>query len=141
VPTFSNVVQLYGLVRWSKFVAQSAPPPEMLPGQPFGAHVTFKNQGVTTWRTGDGYHLGSDSPKKNTNWLAAPAVALTADVPPGEFVTFNFMAHSPNSEGTYTYQWRMVQEGKTAPNGEEWFGQATPWLQVIVALPGCEAVR
>ena len=100
----------------ARFVAQSVPS-TFEPGVSYNISVTFKNTGTTTWQNSNAYRLGTQSPQDNTIWLGTNRVALPYDVAPDEEVTFDITITAPTTEGIYTLQWRMVQDGV------EWFGQ------------------
>ncbi|HSU53776.1 MAG TPA: NBR1-Ig-like domain-containing protein, partial [Candidatus Dormibacteraeota bacterium] len=106
-------------------VASSSVPTGVLPGQVFTASITLKNEGTTTWtNTGvNAYKLGSQSPQDNTTWGMNRVLLPTSPVVPGQSVTFNFPATAPAVAGSYTFAWKMVQEGV------QWFG--TTFSQTI----------
>jgi len=108
----------------ARFVSQQVPR-NVLPGQTFQVSITMKNTGTTTWSPSANYRLGSQSPQDNTTW-GRNRVDLTSDVPPGAEYTFIFDAQAPSTEGTYNFQWRMVQDGV------EWFGDYTDLVKIRV---------
>jgi hypothetical protein len=101
----------------SQFISQSVPPSVGL-SESFSVSVTFKNTGTTTWKSSDGYKLGTQSPQDNTIWGVGTRVALPNSVAPGTQVTFNVELTSPGTGDGYgvVLQWRMLQEVVT------WFG-------------------
>ena len=86
--------------------------------------VTMQNNGSNTWTQAENYRLGSQNPQDNYTW-ELNRVDLPASVPPGGQVTFSLYVTAPYNSGTYNFQWRMVQDGI------EWFGDATPNLQIM----------
>jgi hypothetical protein len=69
----------------------------------------MRNNGTTTWSAG-GYCLQPQNPQGNSTW-GVTRVNLGASVAPGADATFNFTVTAPSSEGTYNFQWRMMQDG------------------------------
>jgi hypothetical protein len=100
-------------------VVSGSVPTGVLPGQTFTATITMKNQGTSTWTNSGAnpYRLGSQSPQDNTTWGTNRVWLATSPVAPGQNATFTFNATAPVSPGTYTFAWKMVQEGVA------WFGQ------------------
>jgi NTE family protein len=113
--------------RAAEFVAQSIPD-AMAPGSQHEVTVVMRNTGTLPWVAGEGYRLGSDNPPDNGTWGLG-----RVDVPAmiGRFAeaTFRFTVTAPSAPGTYTFQWRMLQEGV------EWFGDASPTASITVAAP------
>lgn len=89
-------------------------PQTMSAGQTYTAWVAFKNTGGTTWQPFQGYKLGS-YPFDNWTW-GRNRVDLDTTVSPGQEKTFVFTVTAPQTPGTYSFQWHMVQEGV------QWFG-------------------
>lgn len=113
-------------VNVATFVSQSVPA-TMTGGQPYTVSVTMRNDGTSTW-TRDGatpYRLGAQ-PQDTQLWVTARAGLSAATVPPGGLATFTFQVTAPSTPGTYTFQWRMVQETI------QWFSGATPAVSVNV---------
>jgi C1A family cysteine protease len=93
-------------------------PGTMTAGQTYTIHITVQNTGTTTWAASGNYKLGfvGDRPP------FGPARVLldpSASVAPGQQYTFTFTITASSTTGTYTMQYRMVQELVT------WFGQST----------------
>ncbi len=110
------------------FVSQSVPS-AVLSGETVTVSVTMRNTGTTTWTEAAAYHLGSQDPQDNTTWGTGRAVLDPgAAIAPGDEATFTFDITGPPVPGTYSFQWRMVQEGV------EWFGEFSPAIAVAVAL-------
>src|SRR3954471_8265743 len=82
------------------------------------------------WTAAEGYRLGSQSPANNTTWGPGRVELPRASVAPGEEVTFAFPVTAPATPGTRSFQWRMQQEGV------EWFGDASPSMEITVADAG-----
>jgi hypothetical protein len=112
------------------FVSQSVPSP-MRATQQREVSVTMKNTGPTTWSPGGAnpFRLGSQNPQDNSVW-GTGRVDVPAEVAPGDEATFRFAVIAPTSMGSYSFQWRMVQEAV------EWFGDFTPNLTVEVISKG-----
>jgi uncharacterized membrane protein len=93
-------------------------PTSMTGGQTYTVHITVQNTGTTTWTPISSYKLGfvGDNPP------FGPARILldpSASVAPGQQYTFTFTITAPNTPGTYSMRYRMLQELVT------WFGQST----------------
>ncbi|QGZ42331.1 uncharacterized protein DUF2808 [Pseudoduganella flava] len=115
------------LVRNAAFVAQSVPS-VMQAGKSYAVSITMRNTGTTNWGW-EGYKLGSQVPADSTIWGTGRATLNTSPseiVLPGQTKTFAFTVTAPSTPGTYPFQWRVLQEGV------EWFGTASPLLQVSV---------
>src|SRR5678816_3608123 len=95
----------------------------MLPGQTYPISITMQNVGPTTWTAGQSYRLGSHL--DNAIW-GTTRVTVPYDVPPNGTVTFSFNVTAPATSGSYSFQWRMLQEGV------QWFGDVTDRIMVIV---------
>ena len=91
------------------FVSQSVPA-VMQVGQTYPVSVTMRNVGTNTWTPGAKYRLASRNPSDNATWGLARAY-LSGPVVPGETAVFTFTAKAPAAAGSYSFQWRMVQEG------------------------------
>jgi Subtilase family/Ig-like domain from next to BRCA1 gene/Peptidase inhibitor I9 len=83
-------------------------PAFLLPGATWPVWVTMTNVGPTTWTAGQGFKLASQG--DSMTW-GINRVVVPNDVPPGTSVTFSFNITAPTVPGTYSYQWRMLQEG------------------------------
>jgi hypothetical protein len=74
--------------------------------------------------------MGTQSPQDNMDWgtdrVDLP-MAESVPVDPGQFVAFTLRLTAPRVPGTYTYQWRMVQENI------DWFGDSMPSITITVA--------
>ncbi|HEY9284075.1 MAG TPA: NBR1-Ig-like domain-containing protein, partial [Pyrinomonadaceae bacterium] len=112
------------------FFSQSVPT-TMSAGQTYNVSVTMTNTGQTTWSAANSHRLGSQTPTDNTVWRLS-RVQLPTSVLPGEKVTIPFTVTAPTVAKSYTFQWRMVQDGV------EWFGQATAPVAVTVNAPDFE---
>ena len=106
----------------ANFTSQSVPT-TMLAGQTYAISITMQNVGPTTWTAGQSYRLG---PQPDNGLWGTTRVAVPHDVPPGGTVTFNFNVTAPATGGTYSFQWRMLQEGV------QWFGDVTDRIMVTV---------
>lgn len=115
----------------SLFVGQTNVPATMTTGQVVPVSVTMQNSGTSTWSAANNYWLGSQSPQGNTNW-GPSRVPLGANdsIAPGQSKTFTFNITAPSTPGTFSFQWRMLQENV------QWFGNASPVTNITVtALP------
>lgn len=121
---FTCQVQVFRNPSNATFVSQTAPA-SMNVGQSYPVSVTMLNSGASTWSPGYLHRLGSQSPQDNWTWGRARA-ELPGSVPPGASVTINFTVTAPSTPGTYTFQWRMLQEGV------QWFGDFTNPLAITV---------
>ena len=108
----------------AQFAGVSAPA-QMIVGTSAAVSVTMRNTGATIWYPDTLHRLGSQGPQDNSTW-GTGRVGLPGAVRPGEYVTFAFTATAPAAAGTYTFQWRMVQDAV------EWFGDLTPARAVSV---------
>ena len=108
------------------FISQSVPN-SMLPGQTYSISITMQNVGPTTWTAGQSYRLGSHL--DNTSW-GTTRVIVPHDVAPNGTVTFTFNVTAPATSGTYSFQWRMLQENV------QWFGDVTDRIMVTVLPSG-----
>lgn len=116
------------------FVSESAPPPSLLPGQQWNASVTFLNCSGTTWNAATsvgattGVKLGSQWPQDNNTW-GFSRVLLPANVPDGGQVTVTFVVQAPTTNGSYGYQWGIVDESIA------WLQTFSPPHRVVVSAP------
>ncbi|MGI8965295.1 MAG: NBR1-Ig-like domain-containing protein, partial [Limisphaerales bacterium] len=91
-------------------------PASVVAGSSFSATITMNNSGNLSWTTAGNYALGSQSPQDNNTW-GTGRVGLTADpITAGQNAAFTRTFTAPTSPGTYTFAWKMVQDGV------EWFG-------------------
>ena len=109
----------------AEFVSQNVPI-VMIPGQTYPISITIKNTGNTTWPSSSTYKLGTQNPQDNTIWRSSNRVELSSAVNPGQLATFNFTVTAPATPGIYNFQWKMVREFV------EWFGGATPNVEIVV---------
>jgi RHS repeat-associated protein len=109
------------------FVSQVVPA-TMAPGVAYTVSVTMKNTGATTWTAAGLYQLSAQNPQDNTTWGRA-RVQLPYSVAPGASVIFSFQVTAPSAAGSYSFQWRMVQDGV------ESFGDSSTSVAVVVATP------
>jgi len=95
----------------------------MLPGETMNVFVTMRNLGPTTWTAGQAFRLGVMG---SEGWGVGGRAYLTSDVAPNTDVTFNFTVAAPTTPGTYSFRWRMLQEGV------QFFGDATTDVPITV---------
>jgi len=111
------------------FVSQNLP--EFVKGETVSVSITMKNTGTTTWTPEGHFKLASQSPAENTIWgLDHISLSEGESIAPNEEKTFTFDITVPAFDGTYNFQWQMIQEG------EEWFGSKSEIEQVIYGDPG-----
>jgi hypothetical protein len=110
------------------FISQSGIPSSMTPGSTATVQVRMKNTGSDTWSSGAGHKLGSQNLQDNTTWGMA-RVVLPQDTAPNAEAVFSFDITAPATEGTYNFQWKMLDE-VTPNNG--WFGAVTPNISIEV---------
>ena len=104
-------------------------PSSVVRGTTFSASVIFYNSGTEIWSSANNHKLGSQSPQDNLNW-GTNRISLPNSVNRYDFVTFSFTATAPNTAGTYTFAWQMLQEGNM------FFGApCTKQIQVIDPPP------
>ena len=111
------------------FVSQSVPA-SMTPGQTVAVYVTMRNTGSNTWSYDGKFKLGSQNAQGNMTWGDSRMwMDSTASVPPNGEYTFTADVTAPSIEGTYNFQWKIVQEGVA------WFGAQSTNVAVIVEEP------
>jgi hypothetical protein len=106
-------------------VLSQAVPSTMVAGQTYQVSLKLKNVGTQAWNpvgpSCNAYRLGSLGTSFNPT-----RAELAASVGLGQEVTLTFNVTAPSTPGTYTFQWRMVQECVA------WFGDLSPSLAVTV---------
>jgi len=103
-------------------------PATVTAGQPFAASVTMNNTGTKPWATDATPHrLGSANPQDNLIWGTGRVSLPFSPINPGSAVTFFFNPTAPSTPGTYSFDWRMVEDGV------EWFGPVCSSAPIIVA--------
>ena len=107
---------------FSNFISQTVPKTLLLPGETMTVSITMRNLGPSTWTAGQAFRLGSMS---DNGWPGGRAY-LPNDVPPNTDVTFTFPVTAPTTPGTYTFRWRMLQEGV------QFFGDAATEVPITV---------
>jgi endonuclease/exonuclease/phosphatase family metal-dependent hydrolase len=94
-------------------------PEELDCGQTYGAQVTMRNTGNTTWTAAGGYRLGdvnTPDPFEGPSHVDLPP---GVEVAPGQSHTFTFtLTGTPPPPNIKRTDWRMVREGP----GGAWFG-------------------
>ena len=90
---------------------------DLVPGETITVSVTMKNTGTTTWTAGN-YYLGSQSPQDNEVWgVNRVGLANGESILPDAQKTFTFNITAPLEDGTYLFQWQLIQ------SNVEWFGE------------------
>lgn len=111
------------------FVAQEVST-TMEPGKAYDVSITIRNNGTSTWSPTTFFRLGSQGPQDNMKWgLSRVELDPGELLAPGMSREFRFSVLAPSIPGTYTFQWRMLQEEVG------WFGEATPDVTVSVESP------
>ncbi len=108
-------------------------PTSMEAGRTYRVKLKFVNTGNTTWSTSAGYALGSWNPNDNVRWGRA-RVPMPNDVSPQLPAFFEFDVVAPSLPGVYSFQWRLLEEGK------EWFGRESDNVQVTVNGPPSKVI-
>jgi hypothetical protein len=104
-------------------------PTTMIAGTVSNVTVKMKNTGTSTWSPAEAQKLGSLG---DSNTWGVTRVYLTGSVAPNQTNTFSFSITAPTTPGTYSFQWRMVDdEGSNIG----WFG-ANSALQTITVASG-----
>jgi hypothetical protein len=113
-------------------VASSSVPSAVIAGRPFTATLTLKNTGTTSWtNTGaNAYKLGSQTPADNTTWGLSRVALPSSPIAAGATAAFTINATAPTNLGTYTFAWKMLQEG-LASFGSTYSGS----ISVVSASP------
>ncbi|MFP2924993.1 S8 family serine peptidase [Pyxidicoccus sp. 3LG] len=119
--------------REAVFVRQTVPS-SVRAGDAFTVSLTMRNTGSMSWTAAGGFKLGSLNPTDNTTWgLNRVELAPNEVIATGQEKTFVFTATAPTTEGTYAFQWWVLQEGVTP------FGQLTPNVPITVLPPSVNA--
>ncbi|THC44302.1 NBR1-Ig-like domain-containing protein [Massilia sp. Mn16-1_5] len=100
-------------------------PRTMITNQVYDVWVMMKNTGTLEWNSWGNYRLGVIG----GDYWGIGRVELPGIVPPDSSPTFRFQVRAPSTPGTYTFQWRMVQDGV------EWFGVPSTAVTVTVRDP------
>lgn len=109
----------------AQLVANSIPA-TMTAGLTYSVSITMKNTSYLTWNTAD-YKLGAVD---DSDPFASSRQLISTVVAPGQNNTWTFNMTAPATTGTYTTDWRMVQENVN------WFGPAlVKQVQVVSAAP------
>lgn len=112
----------------AEFLGQSVPA-QLVAGQRAPATLRFKNIGERDWTPEGKFFLGSQAPRDNTTW-SSNRVGIPRTIKPGEELAVSFEFVAPTTPGTYTFQWRLVQEFVT------WFGSVSTPVQIdVTAAP------
>ncbi len=107
-------------------------PSSLTVGQVFSPTITINNTGVTTWSPGAGYKVGIWTPQDDLTYFGINRVYLPSSVGPGQSLTLSgaqTQMRAPNSPGTYSFNWKMVQEGV------KWFGTQSNTQTITVTSP------
>jgi hypothetical protein len=102
-------------------------PTSVAPGETLNLAVTIENTGSTTFESGRGYRLGTQSPPDNTAW-GTPRFELSESVDPGPVSTQTVSLRAPLA-GAPTLQLQLLRESV------HWFGQPSDRVEVTVGTP------
>ena len=102
-------------------------PTSVAPGETLNLAVTIENTGSTTFESGRGYRLGTQSPPDNTAW-GTPRFELSESVDPGRVSTQTVSLRAPLT-GAPTLQLQLLRESV------HWFGQPSDQVEVTVSTP------
>ncbi|HEU4330144.1 MAG TPA: hypothetical protein VFR40_03445 [Lapillicoccus sp.] len=102
-------------------------PTSVAPGETVNVSVTIENTGSTTFESGRGYRLGTQSPPDNTEWGTA-RFELTESVDPGRVSTQPVSVRAP-LDGAATLQLQLLRESV------HWFGEPSEAVPVTVSTP------
>jgi hypothetical protein len=92
-------------------------PSQMDAGQPYPITITLENIGTKTWSAEENYRLGQESSGSSYFGLNRILLNPGESIAPGQQKTFTFYVSAPQTEGTYIFEAKMVQEAV------EWFGE------------------
>jgi len=134
--TASNLVSVYGLRQWAKFLHyNSGPPASVRAGSTFSVSATFLNDGITTWHKGS-FHLNSETDSDDL-W-GSDSFDIPADAVPGDEVTITLTLTAPKKVSAgercataptgsqCDFSWRMNEQSV------EFFGDATPVATITI---------
>ncbi len=109
---------IIGQVNGATYVSSTGVPSSVVAGHTFTATITMNNSGTKPWASGGStpHSLGSQSPQDNTTWGFGRVALPSSPINAGQNATFTLNATAPTTPGTYTFAWKMVQDGV------EWFG-------------------
>jgi hypothetical protein len=94
-------------------------------GETVTVDVTMKNSGLESWTTVAGQKLGTTG----STWSTTRAALPVSPVGTNQNATFSFSITAPNTPGSYTFQWQMIDE---AGDNTGWFGTQTPSASIQV---------
>ncbi|MCU0858816.1 MAG: carbohydrate binding domain-containing protein, partial [Pontiellaceae bacterium] len=140
-PIIKRINGPWGVVDWNNlpldgtagvnnaaYVSQTVPT-SMVAGQTASVTVKMKNTGTSTWSPAEAQKLGSLG---DSNTWGLVRVNLAGSVAPNQTNSFTFNITAPATAGTYSFQWRMVDD---AGSNIGWFG-ANSALQRITVSSG-----
>jgi len=113
--------------KMNSLIVSNTIPTTMLPGETYNASVTIKNTGYETWSAASKYKLapvGYSDPFHNYKLILLP----NDNILPGQIKTFTFTMKAPLTQGKFTSDWQMYQEGIA------WFGPSLV-KQIVVQKP------
>ena len=118
------------------FVSQTVPL-LMETGRLYAVTIVMRNVGTNTWMPTNNYRLCALNPRDNLTW-GTPRAYLSGAVEPGANAVFGFNVLAPALEGTFDFQWSMVQDGNYRVAGL--FGDLTPNLRIRTTQPANNAI-
>jgi len=126
---FIDISTLEPCSNMANFITQNVPA-TMITGESYDVSLTFKNSSATTWSSEGEYKLGSQNPHDNMIWGTNRIYLGESEyITGGGQKTFSFNVTAPSTEGSYNFQWRMVQDGV------EWFGDWSSNISIHVYSP------
>ncbi|HOX59230.1 MAG TPA: Ig-like domain repeat protein [Candidatus Paceibacterota bacterium] len=104
-------------------------PSSVTAGQMFAATIVMRNTGSRKWTSGGEtpHSLGSRYPADNDNWGFSRVALPSSPITPSQTATFTFYPIAPVVPGTYTFAWKMVEEGVG------WFGTTASQTITVVS--------
>ncbi|OGJ74039.1 hypothetical protein A2217_00110 [Candidatus Peribacteria bacterium RIFOXYA2_FULL_55_28] len=107
-------------------------PSSVIAGSTFNGTITMRNTGTSTWTSSSLYRIGTQNPQDNTRWGANNRAAISpSTVAPGQSTVSTYPATAPSTPGTYSFDWKMVQDGT------EWFGETCTKSIQVTPAPQC----
>ena len=102
-------------------------PDFMVGGMSYPCKVSVMNVGTNIWTKNDNYRLGTTDTYFGSGgrWFLGDSEAIANN----QIKTFNLTLMPPNTAGTFTYPWRMLQEYV------KWFGEKHEHVIKVVAAP------
>lgn len=103
--------------------------PEAGEGETVNVNIVMRNTGTSSWSKAANTQLHMCSGNEGLYNFKQVEIAEGEQVLPGGIKAFSFEITMPETDGVYTMQWQMKQVG------EEWFGQKTEAIQLVLGQP------